>query len=87
MRVGPVNSSELGDYGRRLNAGYFLAEDELAVRRLRYWSGDSASLGEIVTDVYSGPIFRKISVKAGHGVGYVSANDLFKADVDPSEME
>ncbi len=85
MRDGAVSSSELGESGRRLNAGYFLAEDELAIRRLRNWSRDSVPLGEIIADIYSGPIFKKISVEAGYGVGYVSANDLFRASVAPSD--
>jgi len=85
MRIGPVRLSEcLGD-GRRLNAGYFLAEDEIAVRRLRAWRRDTAALGDLVSDVYSGPIFRKISVGPGHGVGYVSANSLFRTNVVPSD--
>jgi type I restriction enzyme, S subunit len=85
MRKGVVSSSELAESSRRLNAGYFLAEDEIAVRRIRNWTMDSAPMGEIVADLYSGPIFRKTSVTAGHGIGYVSANDLFRSHIAPSD--
>lgn len=86
MRYGEVTSFDVIDSSYRLNGGFFLTEDEQAMRHLRRWSGQRASLEAVTQQVFSGPIFRKIVAnRVEDGVGYVSAKDIFKAELVPKE--
>lgn len=84
MRHGVIAALELQEEGRRLNAGYFLSEDEDAVRRIRAWPHDRTRLVDLVDAVFIGPIFRKVLADKSHGIGYISAIDVFKTDVRPN---
>lgn len=87
MRVGQIGAVKLQEDAYRLNGGFFLSEDEHAMRVLRRWSGPSSALHELTVPggVFSGPIFRKISASGpDHGMGYVSAKDILKTDICPN---
>jgi len=87
MRVGTVSSSELRAPGLRLNGGFFLSEDEQATRTLRGWKGAATTVADACKSggVFSGPIFKKIDAAGPtHGRPYVSAKDLFRAEVLPA---
>src|SRR5689334_8139954 len=86
MRVGIVPSRELLDKGSRLNSGYFLSEDEDAWRRLANWGRNKSSIADLAirNGVFSGGIFKKIDATGPGSRPYVSAKDLFRADVIPS---
>ena len=86
MRVGVIASSELLEKGNRLNSGFFLSEDEDSYRKLANWPGNKSSVADITVPngVFSGGIFKKVDATGPSGRPYVSAKDLFRADVIPS---
>jgi len=86
MRFGEITSLDVIESRHRLTGGFFLTEDEQAMRQLRQWPGDRSSLAAITERVFSGPIFRKIvTERVEEGIGYVSAKDIFKARIAPKE--
>lgn len=70
-----------------MTGGFYLSEDERATRLLRQWSGSRDQLSTLCHEdgIFSGPIFKKIPAAGpNHGVGYVSAKDIFHAHIEPN---
>lgn len=87
MRHATIESSFLRGTGRRMTAGFHLAEDQAAMRTLAQCTLDGDRIGDLVHDrgVFKGPIFKRQYVSdSSYGVPYVSANDLIQADVRPA---
>jgi type I restriction enzyme S subunit len=87
MRFGQVQASELGMAGLRLTGGFYLSEDQKAMRTLRRFAGKADRLARLAADggIFRGPIFKRQYVDdPQHGVPYVSANDLDRVFVEPA---
>ena len=87
MRTGIVSFLELDAAGKRLNGGYFLSEDEEAMRLLRRWTDRTDKIEDLTKPggVFSGGIFRIVSASdPSRGRPYVSAKDLVQSQITPS---
>lgn len=87
MRIGQTSSAEIQSETHRLTGGFHLSEDQVAVARMRKWAGRTDSLKDLCVEggLFRGPIFSRMYVEdPAHGVPYVSAKDLVRADVRPA---
>jgi len=87
MRTGIVSFMELDAAGKRLNGGYFLSEDEEAMRLLRRWKHRKDTISHLAEPggVFTGGIFRIVSVSdPNRGRPYVSAKDIVQSQITPT---
>lgn len=87
MRTGTVGYLDLAREDARLQAGYHLSEDQIAVARLKRLHSQSESLADLSTGrgVFTGAIFTRIyAVGPDHGRPYVPPGDLLKVTVQPT---